>query len=141
MCLILDANCYHAFLNPEDENMQQVMLWLDKKGGKLVYSEFGDLQGEMKNYPKMYAWFLERRRTMFRLVDAEKMKKEFQRVQNEEDLKSDDPHVIALANVANVKLLVSNDEELHTDFKVICKGKVYQYKQQAKRLLRPDTCP
>ena len=57
-------------------------------------------------------------------------------------LKSDDPHIIALAIVAKVKLLVSGDKDLHDDFKnhPSIKGKVYQ-NQKHKKLLTPDLCP
>ena len=55
-------------------------------------------------------------------------------------LLSNDSHIIALALVAEVKLLVSADKDLHHDFKEIVGGKVYQNKRH-KHLLRRDTCP
>ena len=67
---------------------------------------------------------------------------------------SDDPHIIALAMVANVKVLVvervyddprrpegrGRDSDLQEDFKNIVGGRVYQTKRHS-RLLRKDTCP
>ena len=57
-------------------------------------------------------------------------------------IRSDDPHIIALAIIANVKVLVSNDRTLHEDFKNrnLVGGRVYQTKSHS-RLLRKDTCP
>ena len=56
---------------------------------------------------------------------------------------SDDEHIIALAIVAEVKVLVSGgDRKLITDFKNpdLAGGKVYLRKQHA-HLLKKDTCP
>ena len=57
-------------------------------------------------------------------------------------IRSNDPHIIALAIIANVKVLVSNDRRLHEDFKNrnLVGGSVYQTKSHS-RLLRKDTCP
>ena len=60
----------------------------------------------------------------------------------EDRIESDDPHIIALAIIADVKVLVSNDRRLHEDFKNrnLVGGKVYQTRSHS-RLLRNDTCP
>lgn len=55
------------------------------------------------------------------------------------NLQSDDPDIIALAQVSGVSLLVSADNNLHADFKTIVKGKIYQTRAH-KRLLRNDLC-
>ncbi len=71
-------------------------------------------------------------------------KREVERNQSQlSGLNSDDPHIIALAQVANVKLLVSSDQNLHADFKnseLIDSGKVYQTKSHS-RLLSQSSCP
>ena len=53
---------------------------------------------------------------------------------------SDDPDIIALAQVSGVSLLVSGDINLHADFKTIVRGKIYQTRVH-KHLLRNDLCP
>jgi hypothetical protein len=54
---------------------------------------------------------------------------------------SDDEHIIALALVAKVKVLVSDDIKLIRDFKDhITQGKVYRTKKHT-HLLKKDTCP
>ena len=55
-------------------------------------------------------------------------------------LKFDDPDIIALAQVSNVKVLATRDKNLQGDFKKIIKGKIYQTKDH-KHLLTQDTCP
>ena len=56
-------------------------------------------------------------------------------------VRSDDAHIIALALVAEVKLLVSHDNKLIGDFKKhVIQGKVYKTKQH-EHLLTKDTCP
>ena len=56
---------------------------------------------------------------------------------------SNDEHVIALAIIANTKILVSGgDKKLHEDFKnpELVGGKVYQQKSHS-HLLTKNTCP
>lgn len=55
-------------------------------------------------------------------------------------LHSDDPYIIALAQVSMVRLLVSRDKKLYADFKEIAKGNICENKNH-KHLLRQDTCP
>jgi hypothetical protein len=55
--------------------------------------------------------------------------------------KSNDPHVIALARIASVRLLCSLDQNLHTDFtnnKLLSKpkGRVYQNETHAHLIAR-----
>ena len=59
---------------------------------------------------------------------------------------SNDEHIIALALIANVKVLVSyreGDRDLFTDFKnrELVGGKVYTRKAHARGMLTKDTCP
>ena len=59
-------------------------------------------------------------------------------------LKSNDPHIIALALASRAKVLVSDedgDKKLFEDFKkVIAQGKVYT-RENHNHLLTKDTCP
>ncbi|MXV78619.1 hypothetical protein F4001_09715 [Candidatus Poribacteria bacterium] len=60
-------------------------------------------------------------------------------------IKSDDPHIIALALIAGIKVLISyrqGDSDLFADFKSsdLVNGKVYTRKTHA-HLLTKDTCP
>ena len=137
MCLILDTNKYGDFLNPDNADMQPVRKWLDGRG-KIAYSPTQKFESELTK--QMRSQF-----DLYRDVGKMKLVNEstVQGVQNNlTNLKSDDPHIIALAIVAKVKLLVSGDKDLHDDFKdhPSIKGKVYQ-NQDHEKLLTPDLCP
>ena len=60
----------------------------------------------------------------------------------EDEIESNDAHIIALAIVAKVRVLVSGDRDLCTDFKNpnLVGGKVYQNKTHA-HLLSRYRCP
>ena len=38
MCIILDADCYSRFKDPDNKDMELVRKWLDNRNGKIVYS-------------------------------------------------------------------------------------------------------
>ncbi len=141
MCLILDANKYGDFLNKDNKDMQPVKKWLEKNG-KLVYAPTEKFGHEWQAVDPLERQLTEWRRAgKMKMADTNKVNEEEQRLQGR--LSSNDGHIIALARVANVKLLVSNDQDLHQDFtncKLVKGGKVYQDRRH-KHLLRPDTCP
>ena len=112
--------------------------WIDKKNGKIAYAPIGKMRDELEKYPKMRRQFEQYRRAgklKNFLVEAIE-----QRKNRLPPLRSDDPDIIALAQVSEVKLLISDDENLHADFKTIVRGKIYQTRSH-KRLLRNDLCP
>ena len=58
-------------------------------------------------------------------------------------IRSNDPHILALAIVANVKVLVSKDRTLIDDFtnrEIVVRGRVYQRAEHA-HLLTSARCP
>lgn len=138
MCLILDTNRYGLFLDPNNEDMKLVREWIDKKNGKIAYSPIGKMRDELAKYPKMRRRFEQYRRAdKLKNIPVEIVEEGKNRLP---DLRSDDPDIIALAQVSEVKLLISGDENLHTDFKRIIGGKIYQTRVH-KHLLRNDLCP
>lgn len=136
MCLIIDANQIGKFLDVNNDDMEPVRAWLSKSG-KIVYSISGNSRQERELYKSFPRKFREysRANKLIR-VNHSDVKKE---IANLPKLESDDPHIIALARLQNVKVLVSGDEKLHEDFKEIVGGKVYQTKEH-KHLLTPDLC-
>lgn len=64
------------------------------------------------------------------------------------DIRSDDPHILALAHLSGVRLLFSNDKDLHRDFKNIIEpaGSIYStnssklYGKNKRELLRKNPC-
>ncbi len=138
MCLILDKNMYGSFFDPKNADMEPVRKWMKKQKGKIVYSPTRKMKKELWNHGKMRIIFDNYRRAgKLKLVDKAAVEAE---KKNLPELKSDDPDIIALARVSNVKLLVSADKPLHADFKDIIQGKIYQTRQH-RRLLKRDTCP
>lgn len=138
MCLILDTNKYGDFLASENHDMEPVRNWMKTKSGKMAYSPTEKMERELKRRSKMREQFDRYREAdKLKLVPPNEVE---QAMSSLRDLQSDDPDIIALAQVSRVRLLVSGDMNLHADFKSIIKGKIYQTKAH-RRLLRRDLCP
>ncbi len=150
MCVIVDTNTFHKFKRQNNEDMEPVWTWLEKRGGKIAYSDTEKLEAEWNR-----AGMQELRD---QLIQAGKLKRvPPQDVQERADelkgkIKSDDEHIIALAQVAGVKVLISysdyesgqtGDRDLFDDFRDrnLVGGRVYTKKSHAKRMLTKDTCP
>ncbi len=138
MCIILDADCYGIFRNPDNKDMEPVRKWLYNRNGKIVYSNTKKFETEWKK-GGMSRWVNERNRAgLLKLAPPGVQEKA-------DELKgrtiSEDRHIIALALIAGVKVLVSNDNKLITDFKNhVAGGKVYRTRKHT-HLLKKDTCP
>lgn len=140
MCLILDTNMYGSFLASDNEDMIPVRDWIDNKTGKIAYSPTGKMKNELDKYPKMRKRVEEYRRSeRIKRVPPEAVEQEKIRL-SQSQLQSDDPDIIALAQVSGVRLLVSGDQKLHADFKNIVGGSIYQT-QRHTHLLKRDICP
>ncbi len=137
MCIILDANMFGRFDDPNNEDLKPVHRWLSKQYGKIVYSDTHTLRDEWKRGGSR---LLERLRQDGSLKLVSKSDVEERRKSLAGRIQSNDEHIVALALVAAVKVLVSNDQALHQDFKNLVGGSVYQTKSHA-HLLRTDTCP
>ncbi len=140
MCIILDANCFHKLLDPENQDMLPVRKWLDNKNGKIVFSPTKKFEEEWmkgKMEKQLKTW---RSKGKIKLADKTKVDKKSNELQRK--IKSNDPHIIALAMVAGVKVLISEDQNLHEDFKnkSLVGGSIYQNKDH-EHLLRADLCP
>ncbi len=139
MCVILDANMYGRFLNQQDVDMEPVRDWVNKHG-KIAYSPTRKMEKELGKFPKMKQKFGEYRRAgKLKQVKKDQVDAAVGKLELG-DLQSNDSHIIALAKCGNFKVLISEDQMLHRDFKEKAHGKVYQYKSQ-KHLLKKDTCP
>ena len=142
MCIILDTNTFGKFKNPIDEDMEPVWKWLDSKNGKIIYSNTKKFEDEWEKGGMNHL-----RNQMMR---AGQLKLVSEGVQEKADelkgkITSNDEHIIALALIAEVKVLVSypeGDRDLFADFKSrdLVRGKVYTRKEHI-HLLTKDTCP
>ena len=148
MCVILDANCFGNFENLSNEEMQPVRDWL-RRSGKIVYSDTNKFREEWER-GGMKARMTELSQAgKLKLVSAQDVQQKADELKGR--IESDDEHIIALAMVANAKVLIVGynpitqrgaDRKLHRDFKNrnLVGGKVYQ-RARHKHLLTRDTCP
>ena len=107
MCVILDTNTFGLFRDPKNEEFEPVRKWLDKQNGRIVYSNSEKYKTEWRK-GGMENWVKERSRAgQYRLISdgVEEKEKELKG-----KIQSDDEHIIALALIANVKVLISYSE-------------------------------
>lgn len=143
MCVIVDANRLGKFLAKENpEEAAPIHRWL-ARGGRLVYSKGGKFAKEVGN--KARAALAEYDRAgRARLVPAERFAADEEALRASGQLRSDDPHVLALARASGARVLYTADKKLMADFKdsaVISnpRGKVYSTAAHAN-LLTSSTC-
>lgn len=130
MCLIVDSNSVcDVFLSPKPR-FKELNAAIFAGKAKLVYG--GELARE---YQRIHAFW----RLLYRLeekgsarpVADTRVDTETRRIRQSGLCVSDDPHIVALARVAQVRLLCSTDNRLCTDFKNRCllsrpRGRVYR---------------
>lgn len=153
MCIILDANCFASFRDRANQEMQPIRRWLAQKNGKIAYTNTSRFRDEWKN-SGLDLRELNRAGQLKLIPSDEVLSKQTEIV---EDLESDDPHVIALAIVARIKVLVVQrqsdeplrggrrrargaDTALQSDFKRLARGSVY-IDSSHEHLLTKDLCP
>ncbi|RKU11577.1 hypothetical protein C6502_07745 [Candidatus Poribacteria bacterium] len=140
MCVILDVNNIGKFNEPADEDMKPVWNWLDRQNGKIAYASTKKFEEEWERGGGIQLRRELQRRSKLKEISAQDVQEKAAELEGK--IESDDPHIIALAIIADVKVLISNDRRLHEDFKNrnLVGGRVYQTKSHS-RLLRKDTCP
>lgn len=137
MCVILDADSYSRFLDPDNSDMRPLRDWMRNRG-KLVYAPTPRMKAELETHGPMRERLVEYRQAG-RLIEVDPHEVDAAEAELT-GLSSNDGHIVALAMVAGVNVLVSRDRDLHDDFKRIVNGKVFQ-NEKHKHLLRRDTCP
>ncbi len=135
MCIIVDANLQGLFMD-RHADMLPVHDWIKKKGGKIAHSYTPKFQEETTKLFRIELRNL-RRRGRLKLIASKDVQKQQNTLPN---LQSDDPHIIALALAAKVKVLITHDKELEKDFKRHVRGSIYHNKTH-KHLLKKDLCP
>ena len=140
MCVILDVNNIGKFNEPADEDMKPAWNWLDRQNGKIAYASTKKFEEEWERGGGIQLRRELQRRSKLKEISAQDVQEKAAELEGK--IESDDPHIIALAIIADVKVLISNDRRLHEDFKNrnLVGGRVYQTKSHS-RLLRKDTCP
>ncbi len=138
MCMILDINMWPDFFN-KTIAMQSVHKWLEKKNGKLVYSNHELFQKELTQNQRT-ALQEYSRKGQARLVPKKQVEQKITSLRADNTFKSNDIHILGLAKAVRVKVLCTKDKDLHYDFKHILHGHIYQNASH-QHLLTKDTCP
>ena len=143
MCIIVDSCKMGDFLNPEHQDSEPIRKWL-KAGGRLVYSIGGGFSNEIGNspsYKKRLAVYSSSGQA--HLIPSELFADDEKELKNL-GIRSDDPHVLALARFTRTRLLYTNDPKLiedftDRDFLKEPRGKVYKTAKNSG-LLTQSTC-
>ena len=119
MCIIVDANKLGDFLaEPPNEDSAPIHQWLNRQHGrgKIVYSTGGHFVREISGTrrTKLAAYV---RSGKAQLIPAERFADDEQALQAGGDMRSNDPHVLALARASGARLLYTADKKLMGDFK------------------------
>lgn len=118
MCAIVDANVVHQLFGPKcTEAGTKFLDWLDAGSGRLVVG--GKLLKELYRGSREFIIWQKTaaRYGKIRYEDDGTVNARTDQFRESGLCKSDDPHVIALANVSGARLLYTNDGNLQRDFK------------------------
>ena len=118
MCAIVDANVvsevFGSNLPPAGEKFFD---WLNQGSGRLIVG--GKLLEELEQGSAEFRrWGQEAQLAgRMRIANKSEVDARTEQIQSEGTIRSDDPHVIALAQVSRARVLYSNDGNLQRDFK------------------------
>ena len=118
MCAIVDANVAREVFGPDPSPAGDKFFdWISKGSNRLVVG--GKLLEELDvGSPKFREWASQAERAgKMRILDENKVNARAKQIEHERIHTSDDPHILALAQVSGARLLYSNDRALQQDFK------------------------
>ena len=117
MCAILDANVAHKVFEQERPAAgEKFFEWLDSGSGSLIVG--GKLRRELCHEGNFRDWSSEATKAgRLRHLDDQDVNAKTEKLENAGSCKSNDQHVIALAQISGARLLYSDDGTLHEDFK------------------------
>ncbi len=149
MCAIIDNNVLHESFgerrSPAGHGFRE---WLDRAGSLVIG---GKLTQELNHSLAFRNWCSQATLAgRVREINDDAVNSLEAKLNAAADLKSNDAHVIALAQLGGARLLFSNDSALHEDFKnraLVNGGKVYstqqggEFRDSHRSLLRANVCP
>ena len=157
MCAIVDADVAHeVFSSNPSEAGDEFFGWINKGSGRLVAG--GKLLEELEaGSPGFRDWASQAVRSgKMRTLKASEVSARTERIEHERRHRSNDAHILALAQISGARLLYSNDRNLQRDFSNRSlignpPGKIYstderrnpnrEFKSAHRRLLgRKDLC-
>ena len=151
MCAIVDNNVVAEVFGDENsrpEAGQQFRKKIDS--GKIILVLGGKLRSELKHKEFCHYWKEATMAGRVRNYNDGEVQQLTEKIKDIKSWKSNDVHIIALAQISGARLLYANDKALQTDFKKYnfengVRGKIYttnekkDYSSAHKRLLRDDT--
>ena len=121
MCIpvIVDANVIHKVLASREDRGGDPILrsWINRGHGTLVYAKTSKFKREMRN-EAVRELIIQYRRGQARLIGHAELTNAEERFQCT-TIRSNDPHVLALALVTKAMVLCSDDGGLREDFRNI----------------------
>ena len=118
MCAIIDADVVvEVFGQNRTPAGEQFFKWINTGQGRLVIG--GKLEYELVRRSKQYKLWAESalKAGRLRFESKKSVMDKSKELKASYSLRSNDPHIIALAMVSGARLLYSNDKDLHKDFK------------------------
>ena len=146
MCIIVDANRLgNVLAEPADEDAAPIREWLNRKGGSIFYSTDGKFANELGKKSKIQLQNYSRAGKA-KLFSASKFEQDLRDLQAQGGLRSNDPHILALARASGARLLYTGDQNLIKDFKDgrfidNPRGKIYSGAANANLLTRSTCAP
>ena len=117
MCGIVDAQVAHEVFGPEPSPAgREFYEWVDKAHGRLVVG--GKLLEELEaGSPGFREWSKQAVLAgLVTMLDERKVDERTERIEQDGQHRSNDPHVLALAQLSRARLLFTNDKQLEQDF-------------------------
>ena len=129
MCAIVDANVATEVFSTEAG--AKFAQWIDTGRGRLVAA--GKLLEELEKTP-LRNWIQQAINAgLLRTVSAADVEIRTAALKSKQACRSNDPHIVALAQVSGARLLYSHDRDLQSDFKSLLPG-------HTRLLARTDLC-
>ncbi len=145
MCIIVDANVASAVFSKKDPEFRPLIDWIFEGNGAVTYGGRNAEELFQVAAAKHALISLNRagRAVLFPKDAVDAIESE---LATSELLKSDDPHIIALARLSKTRTLCSHDQNLHTDFRNPAlisrpRGSIYQNSGHKKLLIHTRGCP
>src|SRR3569833_2799566 len=114
MCLIADVNVASKLVDV-DEDSQPIVKWLDSNRGKLAIG--GRLSEELMNNRRLWRKLVAYSRAgRCHTYSKEKIEAQYGNM-SDDDITSNDRHILALARVSGCRLLYTRDNALAADFR------------------------
>jgi hypothetical protein len=145
MCVIVDTNCCHKVLRiPCDSDYQMVFDWINEGAGILIYG--GKLAEEIDRDAKAKRLVANWKRAgKAHWCGADELADEENRIRQTGLMRSNDPHVLALAAVTRTRTLCTEDQLPVDDFKdhrlvPMSKCRVFRNSSHRKLLTHTPGC-